>query len=541
MRRLPWLIFSLCIAVLVSLPIVAITYYWFYPETETWSHIKETLLTEYAINSLFLMVGVFLSTFIIGVSTAWTVSSYDFPGRSFFQWALILPLAFPTYILGFIYVELLDFYGPVQTFLRFVMGYESKRDYDFPEIMSVWGVILVMSLVLYPYTYMIVRPVFQNFSSQFNDIATTFGYSPWKRFFKLFLPMARPAIFAGTSLALMEALNDFGTVQYYGVETFTTGIYRAWFSFGDVSAAAKLSCYLMFFILCLLFSERWQRRGVNYSLQTISVEQKLKKIKGLHAFLAIIVCALPIMLGFVIPIYQLCAWLLSYHSHLKWDQFMTLIKNSLGLALLVSVIIVSIALLLCYGVRLTQSKWQHALNKLATIGYAIPGSVISVGVLIPLVWADFKLGEISELLFQVSLGLVLSGSIFAISYGYVARFIMVAYNATESGFNQVTKDLDHAAITLGVGPIKSFFVVHFPLIKRSVLAAVILVFIDIMKELPATLILRPFNFDTLATKTFELASEEMLPHSAVYALAIVLVGLIPVVFLNFLSNTEQKR
>lgn len=540
MKRYPWFISSLFVAFLVSLPILSLGYYWFEPNTEAWTHIRETVLSDYLFNSFFLVLGVSVLTCILGVTTAWLVSTFDFPGRSVLKWALVLPLAFPTYILGFVYVEVLDFYGPVQTFFRMITGFESKREYYFPDIMSLWGVIFVMSLVLYPYTYLIVRPVFQNFSHQYQDIATTFGYSIWKSFFKLFLPLARPAIFAGTSLALMEALNDFGTVQYYGVETFTTGIYRAWFSMGDVSAAAKLSCYLMFFVLALMFLERWQRKGLNYSLQNIETVPQRKKLKRGQAWLATLICFLPVMLGFVIPMLQLLTWFLTNYHSIRTEEFLQLIKNSFTLSLCVSIIIVLVALMLCYGLRITGFAFQFWSNKVATMGYAFPGSVISVGILIPLIWMDFRLDEICERWFGVSVGLLLSGSIVAIAYGYLVRFIMVAYHATESGMNQISRDLDQAAISLGVYPIKRFFRVHFPLVKRSLLAALTLVFIDIMKELPATLILRPFNFDTLATKTYELASEEMLPHSSLYALLIVLTGLVSVVFLNVVSSPKKQ-
>lgn len=540
-QRPGWTISTVAIALLVSLPVFVVFSYWLQPGSDTWSHLVDTVLTDYVVNSLLLMLGVTLCTGVIGTTTAWIIAQYRFPAHKFVRTLLILPLAFPGYIVSFAYAGMLDYAGPVQTTIRTVFGFATKRDYWFPDIMSLGGAVVVLSLVLYPYVYLITLPVFEHNTANLQEVAKTFGYSGWRRFFKISLPLARPAIVGGTSLALMEALNNFGTVQYYGVSTFTTGIYRTWFSLGDLPSAARLSGILLIFVLTLFFVEQWQRRKIKVVQGTISGGENVKdSLTGIRKWSAFIVCLIPALLGFIIPFVQLGYWAVINAAEVINETFYTILWNSLSLAIGVAGLIMILALILVYAARITENRYIRLLSRVATMGYAVPGSVISVGILIPLAWFDNSLDSFMEQTFGISTGLLLSGTIIAVSVGYIIRFLAVAYNSVQAGFGRVPIELDQTSTSLGCSPSRTLWKVHLPLVRKSLIAAVLIGFIDIMKELPATLILRPFNFDTLATKAYELAAEEMLPHAAVYAICIVLAGLIPVIFLNHLTNKEKK-
>ncbi|MEM6822624.1 MAG: iron ABC transporter permease, partial [Verrucomicrobiota bacterium] len=511
----------------------ALISFWLYPSsgTETWDHLVETVLGEYIVNSLILLVGVGLITGVLGVSTAWLVAAYEFPWRRHLDWALLLPLSLPTYIISFTYGGMLDEMGPVQQGARFVLGVPNGVPFWFPEIRSLPGVILVMSLVLYPYVYLICRAVIASQIQHLNEVAQIMGISGFTRFFKVALPLVRPALVAGIGLAVMEALSDFGSVSFYGVPTFTTGIYRAWFNLGDLSSAARLSTLLLLFMFVVIMVEKLSRRRGSVAVSNPPFSARKQTLSPFKSAIATCYCGSIIVLGFGVPVGQLLLWSLSRYEVLLSSEFHMMVFRSLTLAIGVALVVVLLALLIRFAQRLTQSSVVATCNRIASLGYAIPGSVLSVGVLIPLAHIDTWAIQFTEYWFGWSVGLLLTGSIFALAYSYSVRFLAVAYNTLDGAFSRVPEQLDQAALCLSKPPSLILKKIHVPILRNSLCAAVALVLIDILKELPATLILRPFNFDTLATKTYELASEEQLPEASIYALSIVAAGLIPIYLL----------
>jgi len=539
--RWGWRIGPVVGALLVALPVLVVFSFWFVPVESDWTHIRETVLGEYIRNSLGLFVIVGLLTSLIGATTAYLIATYEFPGRGALEWLLILPLALPTYIAAFAYLGLLDYAGPVQTGIRELFGFETVRDYWFPRVASMPGVAVVMSLVLYPYVYLLARPVMSNQVQELHETARTFGWRGIGLFRRVALPLSRPAIAAGAGLAVMEALGDFGSVSFYGVPTFTTGIYRTWLNMGDLPGAARLASLLLIFILAAILIERWSRRRMPVETANQRIEARRQGLTGWRALAAFVVCLLPPLLGFALPVYQLGTWAVDHLEVLRSGEFYAMATRTAGLALGVALFLVAFGFLLRYGQRVVSSRLIEGSNRLASLGYAVPGSVVAVGVLIPLAGLDRFLDARFESWFGISLGLVFSGTILALAYAYFVRFLAVAYGAADGGLGRLSRQLDHAALTLGCGPVRSLFLIHLPLMRGTLLGAAVLVMVDIMKELPATLILRPFNFETLATYTYALATEERLPEAAVYALAIVALGVVPVVILTRLMKTGEAK
>jgi len=521
---------SLLLALLVALPIVIIMLQLFSGgDSSTWDHLRRTVLKDYVLNTLMLLVGTGIGTLVLGVGAAWVVSIHDFWGRKFFQWALILPLSIPTYIAAFTYSGLMDYTGPIQSFTRNTLGW--KTDVLIPfEIMSMPGAILVLSVVLYPYVFLISRALFMLQSRNLLEASWLLGHSPLSTFFRVALPVARPAIIGGLSLVIMEVLNDYGAVKYYGISTFTTGIFRAWFSLGDLPAAIRLSAYLLLFVLALLMLERWQRGRQRYADAGRSKPLRRMKVSPTGQLWCWLICGIPFLLGFLLPVGQLLQWAGEAFSDFDWGTFAEDGRHTFFLAFMVALAAVLISLLLTFSVRQKISPFfQQLISRLSTIGYAVPGAVIAIGVMVSLGFIDRSIG---------SGRLLLLGSMFALVYACVVRFLAVAFNSVDAGYEKIGANLSMASTLLGASPLKTLTRIHIPLLTPSLLAALILVFIDVLKELPLTLILRPFNFDTLATRAFELASDEQLPESAIYALSIILLGLIPVVFLNKLMKGE---
>ncbi len=526
-RGLGWTLVVLLVALLVAAPVLVVVGHLFVASGEVWSHLAETVLPRYVLNSLLLMLGVGAGVLVIGVGTAWLVTMCRFPLASLFEWALLLPLAMPAYVIAYTYTGLLDYAGPVQSGLRALFGWSSARDYWFPHIRSLEGAIAMLTLVLYPYVYMLARAAFLEQSVCVLEASRTLGCTPGRAFRTVALPLARPAVIAGLALALMETLNDFGTVQYFAVDTFTTGIYRTWMGLGQPAVAAQLGAVLMLFIFALLLLERTSRGGRKYH-HTTGRYRRLPRhpLRGLRAAASLLVCALPVLLGFVLPALMLGQWALGSGEGLDADSFAHLAGNSFLLALAAALAAVAVGLLLAYGQRLNRgSRLMTASVRVAALGYAVPGSVIAVGIMVPMVWLDRQLLPwLGVLLF--------TGTILGLVYAYLVRFLAVAGNTIEASLSKVTFSMEGAARTLGHAPLATLRRVHVPVIRSSILTAGLLVFVDVMKELPATLIMRPFNFDTLAVKTFELASDERLQDAAAPALAIVGVGIIPVVLLS---------
>lgn len=526
---------------LVALPVITVMSFVFYPAGEVWQHLVSTVLADYVINSLALMFGVAVGTLTIGVSTAWLTTVCRFPGRKVFEWALLLPLAMPAYIIAYTYTGMLDVAGPVQTSLREWAGW-SYGDYWFPEIRSLTGAMLMLCLVLYPYVYLLARSAFLEQSVFVMDASRTLGCGPWQSFFRVSLPAARPAIIAGLLLALMETLADYGTVQYFGVATFTTGIFRTWFGLGDSAAAAQLSALLMLFVFALIMAERRSRRQARYHQQD-SRSRPLPGyvLRGGRAFLASAACAVPLALGFALPVGQLLVWASQTASEMVDERFVELTLNTLMLAALAASLAVVLALVMAYGRRVHDSALVAFAVRLAGMGYAVPGTVIAVGVMLPLAAVDNAVDGWLRASFGVSSGLLLSGTLVALLFAYMVRFLAVSLQTVEAGLGKITPSMDDAARSLGYRSLEVVTRVHVPIMRGSLLTAVLLVFVDVMKELPATLILRPFNFNTLAVRAYELASDERLADSSSAAIAIVAAGIIPVLLLSVSIARSRRR
>jgi iron(III) transport system permease protein len=527
-----WSATTVAVALLIALPVLVILAFVLVPAGDTWQHLAATVLPDYVRNSLLLMLGVALGTLIVGVGTAWLTSMCEFPGRRIFEWALLLPMAMPAYIIAFTYTGMLDFAGPVQASLRTLTGW-GYGDYWFPEVRSLPGAALMLSLVFFPYVYLLTRAAFLSQSLCVLDVSRTLGNGPWRTFFRVALPLARPAIIAGLSLALMETLADYGTVQYFGVSTFTTGIFRTWYGLNSAAGAAQLSALLLAFVLVLIGIERSSRRQARYH-HTSQRHQAIRhhRLGGWRAAGAFTFCLVPLLFGFLIPAGQLAVWALTIGRAGMDGDFLRLIANSLQLATLAALVALLFALLLAYGKRLHPSRPVAGAVRLAGLGYAVPGTVIAIGVIIPFAWIDNTVDGLMRARFGISTGLLLSGTLTALLFAYLVRFLAVSLQTVESGLARVRPSMDEAGRSLGLAPGQVLYRVHLPMLTGSLLTALLLVFVDVLKELPATLILRPFNFNTLAVRAFELASDERLADSAPAALTIVLAGLAPVILLS---------
>lgn len=528
-----WSVGGLSIAMIVAVPVLAVAAIALGSSGDIWPHLSQTILPHLIRTTLLLMLGVGAGVLLLGVGTGWLVTMCRFPGRRIFEWALLAPLAMPAYITAYTYVDFLEFAGPVQTALRGLFGWRTPRDYWFPEIRSLGGAILVMASVLYPYVYLTARTAFLQQSVCVLEVSRTLGHGPWAVFRRVALPLARPAIVVGVILALMEAIGDFGTVDYFAVRTLTAGIYEVWLGMGSAAGAAQIALSLLGFVLLLIYVERLARRDRRFHDTTARVRALPQfTLSRPRAWLAFLACLLPLAVGFLIPGGILLKMALGRLAQ-SWDSaFLGYALNSLGLAMAAALISVGIGLFLAYGQRLHNTPLQRAVTRLASIGYAVPGAVLALGVLIPFGAFDNLIDGWMRAQFGLSTGLLLSGTVTALIFAYVVRFLALSFGSVESGLAQITPSMDMAARSLGNGPGAALFRVHVPLLRGPVLTAVLLVFVDCMKELPATLILRPFNFDTLATHVYTYASTGRLEDSALAALTIVLVALLPVILLS---------
>ena len=526
------------ITLIVVSPIIAIVSSVFAIDSlELLEHLFDTLIGTYVINSLILVVGVGVLTLVIGVPTAWLTSVCEFPGRGFFVWALLLPLAFPAYIIAYTYTGLLDYYGPIYSVVRQIVGEDNFRHVYF-SIRTLPGAIVLLSLVLYPYVYLLTRASFLEQSFRFIETGRMLGYTVRECFLKIAVPLTRPAIVAGVSLALMETLADYGTVEFFGVATFTTGIIRAFSSFGDVTAAAQLSAMLLGFVILLIYFEWFSRRKIQYhTVKGRSIRQSTIHLRGKHAVLAWLACFLPVFFGFLLPALVLLKWTL-FDAEIELSRFLELAWSSVYLAALAAVIAVVLAIILGYAKRMVPTQMVRGLVAISGLGYAVPGAIIAVGIITPLVWLDHRLIDFFSSNFDIDIGLILSGSIFALLFAYAVRFLAVSLNSVQTGLQRIRPSMDYSARILGCGPLAVLKRVHLPIMRVSIVTALLIVFVDVLKELPATLILRPFNFNTLAVRAYELASDERLIDAALPSLTIILTGIIPVIIL---SRTMMPR
>ena len=527
-----WSASALVVVSLTVLPLVVILLGVFGSGSEMWGHLVDTVLPVYVGNSFILMLGVGGLSLVIGLAPAWLVSAYNFPGRRTFEWALVLPLAIPTYIIAYTYAGVFEYDSLLPSTLSAVWpGMEVWRIRL--AVMSREGAMVMMALVLYPYVYVIARASFLRQSNTVLETARSLGRGPWNTFFRVALPMSRPAVAGGLTLVLMEVLNDYGAVKYFGIPTFTTGIFRAWFPLNDPIAAMRLSGILLLFVFTLIVFERIQRGRARFDDGARGYRPTARRELGRRGrWLAASVCLLPLTLGFLVPVAQLVAWARRAGSGALDARFLGLILNSFSLALAAAIIAVLGALLIGYAARLSPTPLLRLASKVSVLGYSIPGAVVAVGVFIPFVWMDRRLNTFMTAAFDAPTGLLLSGTLVALIFAYVVRFLAVALNPIDSGFKRLCGNLDDTSRSLGVSPLKTLWKVDLPLLRGTLISAALLVFVDVLKELPLTLILRPFNFDTLATRAFQLATDEQLARSAIPALLIIAVGLVPVIVLN---------
>lgn len=522
---------SVVLALVLSVPILVILRTVFSSDTGGWAHLFQTNLASYIFNtvSLLLLTGTF--SILMGVSTAWLIASTNFPGRRILSWTLMLPLAAPSYIVAYMYTDLLDSAGPIQAGLRHLFGLQAGS-YYFPSIRNLFGASLMLALVLYPYIYLFARIAFTSKNSAQIYAARTLGLTNSEAFWRVALPCARPAIIGGLALVLMETLADFGVADYFAIPTFSTGIFRTWLLMGEEIAALKLAGIMLLFVIALLWLEYQSREGDTVGSNHPLPKPTSEKLSKMHSFTAIIVCGFPVLFGFIIPVLGLGYYSMTGGDKMFGPQFFNLAKSSLTIAFIVAAITIIIAIILAYTTRVSRSPLTRGAIALSTLGYALPGALLAVGLLGTSSRLDLAFTRFAAEQFGWQGGLILSGTIALLVYACVVRFLTVAYNSVNTKLGSVGMDMDYAARTLGQKPLGVIRRIHLPLIRPGLVAAGLLVFVDVMRELPATLILRPFNFETLATRIYRLASDERLAEASTAALTIIAISLLPILLLN---------
>ena len=522
----PWSLGAAVIAALVVAPILSVLWLALFPSDNIWPHLISTTLPRYLINTAVLMGAVGLLSAVIGTSCAWMVARYDFIGRRWLEWLLLLPLAIPAYLGAYALVDFLEYAGPVQTFLRATFGWQSARDYWFPEIRSMGAAVLVLAAALYPYVYLLARAAFREQSGSAEEVAQSLGASALGRFWRVGLPLARPAIAAGVAIVMMESVNDFGTVDYFAVQTLTTGIFSVWLQAGNAGGAAQIASVVLMLVIVLVMLEKTSRRKMRFfNLSSRHRPVTRKPLTGAASLLAGALCALPFAAGFVLPVAVLSSH--AFDSGARWADpaLLRAMQNTLTVGGIAAVATVLGGVFLVYGVRLSGRALPRLLLPVTTIGYAAPGAVLGVGILIPLAAADHALADTVERAFGVDIGLLMTGSAFALVLAYCVRFFAIAQGAADAAMGRVSPNLALAARSLGRNQGQTLGAVYYPLIRASIASALLLVFVDCVKELPATLLLRPFNYDTLATRVHSQASLENIAGATPAALLIILVAL----------------
>jgi iron(III) transport system permease protein len=514
---------SVLAAAAIILPILVLGFRAVIGDLTHWSHLWSTILPELAINSVLLCVLVAFGVVLAGALPAWLVAQFDFPGRRWLEWLLVLPLAVPAYVMAYAYTDALQYAGPLQSLMRDIFGWQSRLDYWFPEIRSLWGAALVLTLALYPYVYVLSRVAFLEQSASLTEAGRSAGLTRWQVFWRVSLPVGRPAIAAGATLALMETLADFGTVSFFGVPTFTTAIFKTWFSQGQLAIAAQLAGVLLMAALLLLWLEHRLRNRARYHQHSTRTHHRAR-IHSTKRWAATILCALPFGAGFLLPVLILVrlAW---RESATAGSDFLALAANSALVAGLGACLIVAMATVMAFAARSPTARIPRHANRIASTGYALPGLVVAAGLTVTLVAADRALADLLGAVTGRSMPLLFSGTVAILIYAYFARFLGVALQAVEAGLAKITPRLEDAARSLGASPRATLLRVHAPMLQGSVTMAALLVFVDVVKELPATLVMRPFNFDTLAVRAYTLAMDERLGEAALPALAIIAVAL----------------
>ncbi|WP_412550255.1 ABC transporter permease [Shimia sp. MIT910701] len=525
----PWSLGALFVATVVLAPILAVIWIAFHPVENIWPHLLSTTLPRYMRNTLVLMVSVGVLAAAMGATTAWLVTRYRFPGVRWIQWALLLPLAIPAYVGAYALVDFLEYAGPVQTGLRDLFGWQTSRDYWFPEIRSMGAAIIVLSAALFPYVYILARAAYREQFGASEEVARSLGAGPFARFWRVGLPMARPAIAAGTAIVMMETVNDFGTVDYFAVQTLTTGIFSVWLESNNAGGAAQISSVVLMLVILLVTMEKISRRKVQFfSLSNRNRPAEPVQLTGVWGWMAFVTCLLPFLIGFVMPFLVIADNAASSLEQWRDPALYEALWNTLRVCGIAAVLTVVAGVLMVYGVRLSGRSLPRLLLPITTIGYAAPGAVLGVGILIPLAALDHKLADLIETMTGSPTGLILTGSSFALILAYCVRFFAIAQGAADGAMGRVAPSLPMAARSLGRTKGQVLGEVYLPLVRASIGSALLLVFVDCVKELPATMLLRPFNFDTLATRVHEQASLENLPDASPGAIMIVLVGLVAV-------------
>ena len=526
-----WTWVAVLIAVLVMVPVWVVLASLWSPAPEIWDHLVQYVLGVLIWNTLWLVLGVVVGVSLLGISLAWLTATCEFPGRRLFSWALLLPLSIPAYVLGFVFIGLFDFTGPVQSLWREWIG-----PGNFPSIRSRGGVILVMSLALYPYVYLISRNAFLTQGRRTLEVAQSLGLSRRRAFFRLVLPMARPWIVGGLLLVVMETLADFGTVVVFNYDTFTTGIYKAWYGLFSLAAASQLASLLVLLVFSLILIEQYTRGRKHYTASERSArEQQRFMLSRWHRWSATLVCSSVLGVAFVLPLLQLFVWSWAvYHEDLDW-RYLSFLWHSLVLGGLAAVITAAVALILAYAIRQRPHRGANGLLRIATLGYALPGPVLAVGTYIPIVALDKQLTAWLAY-FGIETGMLLQGTLFTMMVAYTVRFLAVSYNPIDSNMQRITRSLDDAARSLGVSSFGLLKRVHIPILRGGIITGMILVFVDVMKEMPITLMTRPFGWDTLAIRIFEMTSEGQWERAALPAVALVVAGLVPIVLLSRLAD-----
>ena len=536
MRALPALLLVL-LAFVLSLPVLALVGSWTQWNAESAQILREmaaTVLPEYLWVTVQLVVMVGIGVVAMGVPAAVLVTVFDFRGRRAFEWLLLLPLAMPAYVTAYAYTDFLQFSGPLQTWLRATFGLEGRL---LPEVRSVWGAAWVFSFSLYPYVYLLARTALAERAPQLMEAARLLGASLPRRLREVALPMARPALAAGTALALMEVLADYGVSAYFGIQTFTAGIYKAWLSMDNRIAAAQLATVLLALVMALLWLEQRAQRRLRFvgsaTARASSSEARPIRLRGRRAAVAWVLCLLPVLLGFALPVGFMLRPLSADWSVLPWDRFLQWTWNSVRLGSITAVLAVAAAWFLAYSLRRAPTLLRRAAVQVVSLGYAVPGAVIVVGLLLPVGWLQARWPD-------SGIGAVVTVTVWGLVWAYLVRFVSVALQSMQSGYARVPRSLDESARMLGAGGVELAARVHWPLLRRAGFAAALLVFVDVMKELPATIVLRPFNTDTLAVVANQLARDERLGEAALPSLALVLVGLVPVILLSRTLRVDRR-
>ncbi|MBW3513788.1 iron ABC transporter permease [Shewanella sp. NKUCC01_JLK] len=528
-----WSLAGYAVAALLVLPLFALIFQAFQPDEAVFGHLMATVLPTYIINSLLLIFWVSLGALLLALPCAWLMARCDFVGRRYLQWALLLPLAMPAYIVAYVYTDLLDYAGPVQRGLRSIFGWDSPQDYFFPDIRTLGGAACMLSLVLFPYIYLLARTAFMEQSLSLAHASRIMGCSPWQSFWRLSLPMARPALAVGVALVAMETAADFATVNYFAVPTLTTAVYDTWLGYGNLTAAAKLSAIILLVVFSLIGFERFARRKQQlFQKQSRIQATDLYRLSMTQTLVALSFCGMLLLLAFLLPFGILLSYAIGYFEQ-SWDKsFWQLSLNSLSLALITSLLCCLIALLLMFVRRISPRQSDALPSRLASTGYALPGTVLAIGVLVPLTMLDFAINDLADLVGIAGPGLILTGSVMALIFAFCVRFVAIAIGSVESSYKRISPSLDMVSLTMGQTPRQLLRRVHLPLLAKGLFAGALLVFIESMKELPAALLLRPIGFENLATYVFQFASDEKLEHGALAAIVIVLVGLVPLIYLN---------